>query len=95
MEEKLLAINQIKGADGTEIKLSYYLVTEELYDADGILICELYGARIEKERRENTSSRCITRITALGSEILRIVKELSRHTVMPEQMEECIVELLD
>lgn len=95
MAEKLLVSNCITTEDGGKLRLSYYLVTEELHDENGKFICELYGARIEKQRQRQSSSRCIPRITALSSEILRIVAELSRHTVMPEQMEECVIELLN
>ena len=90
MKKTLLVSQNVSG----EIRLDYYLLTEELYDSKGNLICELYGARIEKHRQNRVEIRDMARLTALGSEILRLVEELSSHTVMPETMEDCVMELL-
>lgn len=94
MREQLLAKHVVDTESGDCYMLSYYLVIEEILDEDGVPICELYGARIEKQCTERTVSRCISRITTLGSEILRIIEALQSGTVMPETMDECVDVLL-
>ena len=94
MHEQLLAKHQLPTEDGALLTLSYYLLAEELLDKDGVPICEMYGAKIVKERAEQTVTRSIPRITVLGSEIMRIVESLSSGTVAPETMDECLEELL-
>ena len=74
MHEQLLAKHQLTTEDGALLTLSYYLLAEELLDKDGVPICEMYGAKIVKERAEQTVTRSIPRITVLGSEIMRIVE---------------------
>jgi len=94
MQTKLLSEQQVTGEGGEIIMLSYELLTEELRDAEGKLICELYGARITRRVGECVEEHSIRNITALGNEILRIVDELARHTVFPVHMEDCVQELL-
>lgn len=94
MEEHLLATHFVTADDGSTITLSYYLLAEELTDTDGVPVCELYGARITKQRAGQITSHSIPRITVLGHEILHIVKSLATGTVFPETMADCILELL-
>ena len=94
MGEHLLATHLVTADDGSQITLSYYLLTEELTDTDGVPVCELYGARITKQRAGRITSHTIPRITVLGHEILRIVDSMATGTVFPETMEDCLMELL-
>ena len=55
----------------------------------------MYGARIEKDAEGAPPvSRRIPGITMLRGEIVRIVRSLSEHAVMPETMVECLEGLL-
>ena len=95
MKELLIAKNTVPKENGMPLHLSYYLVSELLTDARGCPVCEVYGARIEKDAEGTPPvSRRIPGITMLRGEIVRIVRSLSEHTVMPETMVECLEGML-
>lgn len=95
MKELLIAEHTVPKDNGAPLHLSYYMVSELLMDARGCPVCEMYGARIEKKAEGAArTSRRIPGITMLRGEIVRIVRSLSEHTVMPETMVECLEGLL-
>lgn len=49
MKELLIAENTVPKENGMPLHLSYYLVSELLMDDRGCPVCEMYGARIEKD----------------------------------------------
>ncbi len=95
MKELLIAENTVPKENGMPLHLSYFLVSELLMDDRGCPVCEMYGARIEKDAEGAPPvSRRIPGITMLRGEIVRIVRSLSEHAVMPETMVECLEGLL-
>ncbi len=92
MKEYLAEKKTITKTDGSEIEVSYFIVSEELTGEDGQPVCECYGISLCSSCGERAMVRTVTVSLRQIESLLRM---LARNEVLPMELSEAIENCID